>query len=149
VKFAKLGARYNLWVSAAAKAIDEKDNIHEVLGAESEQTDYSRTDFLKSHFLPSYDPAKSLPIPSGPHGFISIVDSDLYPVEADELQKKIIPALTSPLPATALSNLNTLTLQLPSNVEKEAEAKKGITKLLLFHICGVATSVGRCLLPFS
>jgi hypothetical protein len=32
--------------------------------------------------------------------------------------------------------LNTLTLQLPSNVEKEAEAKKGITKLLLFHICG-------------
>jgi hypothetical protein len=44
--------------------------------------------------------------------------------------------LTSPFPATALSNLNTLTLQLPSDVEKEAEAKKGITKLLLFHICG-------------
>jgi hypothetical protein len=50
VKFAKLGAGYNLWVSAAAKAIDKKDNIHEVLGAASEQTDYSRTDFLKSHF---------------------------------------------------------------------------------------------------
>jgi hypothetical protein len=44
--------------------------------------------------------------------------------------------LTSPLPATALSNLNILTLQLPSNVEKEAEAKKEITKLLLFLICG-------------
>jgi hypothetical protein len=28
-----------------------------------------------------------------------------------------------------------LTLQLPSDVEKEAKAKKGITKLLLFHIC--------------
>jgi hypothetical protein len=40
------------------------------------------------------------------------------------------------LPATVLSTLNTLTLQLPSNIEKEAEAKKGITKLLLFHICG-------------
>jgi hypothetical protein len=35
-----------------------------------------------------------------------------------------------------LSNLNTLTLQLPSDIEKKAEAKKGITKLLLFHICG-------------
>jgi hypothetical protein len=29
-----------------------------------------------------------------------------------------------------------LTLQLPSDVEKEATAKKGLTKLLLFHICG-------------
>jgi hypothetical protein len=29
-----------------------------------------------------------------------------------------------------------LTLQLPSDVEKEAKAKKGLTKLLLFHICG-------------
>jgi hypothetical protein len=80
VKFAKLGAGYNFWVSAAAKAIDKKVDIREVLGAASEQTDYSRTDFLKSRFFPSYDPAKSLPIASGPHGFISIVDSDLYPV---------------------------------------------------------------------
>jgi hypothetical protein len=59
--------------------------------------------------------------------------------------------LTSPLPATALSTLNTLTLQLPSNVEKEAEAKKEITKLLLFHICGklsvVSTSFGNLSYP--
>jgi hypothetical protein len=141
VKFAKLGAGYDLWVSAAAEAIDKRNNIHEVLGAASEQTDYSRTDFLKSHFFPSYDPAKSLPIASGPHGFISFVDSDLYPVEAEELRKIFIPALTSPLPATALSTLNTLTLQLLSNVEKEAEAKKGITKLLLFEICGKLSNV--------
>jgi hypothetical protein len=87
VKFAKLGAGYNLWVPVAAESIDKKDDICEVLGTASEQTNYSRTDFLKSHFFPSYDPAKSLPIASGPHGFISIVDSDLYPVKADELQK--------------------------------------------------------------
>jgi hypothetical protein len=77
-----------------------------------------------------------LPIASGPHGLITFIDSDLYPVEADELCKIFIPALTSPLPATAHSTLNTLTLQLPSNIEKEAKAKKGITKFLLFHICG-------------
>jgi hypothetical protein len=40
------------------------------------------------------------------------------------------------LPATAQETLNTLTLQLPSDIEKEAKAKKGITTLLLFHICG-------------
>ncbi len=51
VKFAKLGSGYNLWVSAVAKAINKKDDICEVLGAASEQTDYSRTDFLKSHFF--------------------------------------------------------------------------------------------------
>ncbi len=134
VKFAKLGTGYNLLVSATAEAIDKRNDILEVLGAASEQTNYSRRDFLKSHFCPSYNPAKSLLIASGPHGFISIVNSDLYPVEADKLRKIFIPALTSPLPATALSTLNTLTLQLPSNVEKEAEAKKGITKSSFPHL---------------
>jgi hypothetical protein len=47
--------------------------------------------------------------------------------------------------------LNTLTLQLPSNIEKEAKAKKGITKLLLFHICGKlsndSTSFGNLSYP--
>jgi hypothetical protein len=53
VKFAKLGTGYDLWVSAAAEAINKKDNIHEVLGTAPEQTDYSRTNFLKSHFFSS------------------------------------------------------------------------------------------------
>jgi hypothetical protein len=135
VKFAKLGTGYNLWVSAAADAINKKDNICEVLGAASELTNYSRTDFLKSHFFLSYDSTKSLPIVSRSHGFITFIDSDLYPVEADKLHKIFIPALNSPLPATAQVAMYTLTLQLPSNIEKEAKAEKGITKLLLFHIC--------------
>jgi hypothetical protein len=83
VKFAKLGTGYDLWVSATAEAINKKDNICEVLGAASEKTNYSRTDFRKSHFFST----KSLPITSGPHGFITYVDSDLYPVEADKLRK--------------------------------------------------------------
>ncbi len=132
MKFAKLGTGYNLWVSVAADAIDKKDNVREVLDTASELTNYSRMDFVKSHFFSSYDSAQSLPIASGSHGFITFIDSDLYPVEADELCKFSIPALTSPLLATAHSTLNTLTLQLPSNIEKEAKAKKGITKLLLF-----------------
>jgi hypothetical protein len=64
VKFTKLGAGYNLWVSATAESIDKRNNIREVLCAASEQTDYSRTNFLKSHFFLSYDPAESLPIAS-------------------------------------------------------------------------------------
>jgi hypothetical protein len=60
VKFAKLGAGYKIWVSATAKAIDKKDNIREVLGTASEQTDYSRTDFLKYHFFPVLQPSQIL-----------------------------------------------------------------------------------------
>jgi hypothetical protein len=52
------------------------------------------------------------------------------------LHKLFIPAQVASPPVAALSNLSTLTLQLPSDVKKEAEAKKGLTKLLLFHICG-------------
>jgi hypothetical protein len=44
-----------------------------------------------------------------------------------------------------------LTLQLPSDAEKEAKAKKGLTKLLLFHICGKlnddSTSFGNLSYP--
>ncbi len=54
-----------------------------------------------------------------------MVDSDLFPVEADEPRKLFIPDQVASLPVAALSNLSTLTLQLPSDVEKEVEAKKG------------------------
>jgi hypothetical protein len=86
VNFAKLGAGYSLWISAAAEAIEKKEDIREVLCAVAKNTSYSRTDFIKSHFFPYYDPSKSLPIASGPYSLISIVDSDLFPVETDELQ---------------------------------------------------------------
>jgi hypothetical protein len=58
VKFTKLGTAYNLWVSAAAEAINKKDTICEVLGTASELANYFRTDFIKSHFFSSYDSAK-------------------------------------------------------------------------------------------
>ncbi len=39
VKFAILDTGFNLWVSTAAEAINKKDDIREVLGTASEQTD--------------------------------------------------------------------------------------------------------------
>jgi hypothetical protein len=136
VNFAKLGAGYSLWISAAAEAIKKKQDISEVLNSAAEQTSYCKADFIKSHFFPLYDSSKTLPIVTGPYGLISIIDSDLFPVEANELRKLFIPAQVTSPPVAALSNLSTLTLQLPSDVKKEAKAKKGLTKLLLFHICG-------------
>jgi hypothetical protein len=136
VNFAKLGAEYSLWISAAAEAIEKKQDIREVLNTAAEKTSYSKADFIKSHFFTLYYLSKTLPVVTGPYGLISIVDSDFFTVKADELHKLFIPAQVASPPVAALSNLSTLTLQLPSDVEKEAEAKKGLTKFLLFHICG-------------
>jgi hypothetical protein len=136
VNFAKFGIRYSHWITAAAKAIKKKQDIREVLDTAADKPSYSKADFIKSHFFPLYNPSKTLPIVTGPYGLISIVNSDLFAVEADKLRKLFIPAQVASPPVTALSNLSTLTLQLPSDVEKEAKAKKSLTKLLLFHICG-------------
>ncbi len=119
-----MGAGYSLWISAAAEAIKKKQDIREVLDTAAEQTSYSKADFIKSHFFPLYDSFKTLPIATGPYGLISIVDSDRFPVEANELRKLFIPAQVTSPPVAALSNLSTLTLQLPSDIKKEAEAKK-------------------------
>ncbi len=51
VNFAKLGTGDSLWISAAAEAIKKKEDICEVLGAAAENTGYSKTDFIKSHFF--------------------------------------------------------------------------------------------------
>jgi hypothetical protein len=87
VNFAKLGAGYSLWISAAAKAIKKKQDIREVLDTVAGNTSYSKADFIKSHFFPLYNSSKTLPIITEPYGLFSIVDSDLFPVEADELHK--------------------------------------------------------------
>jgi hypothetical protein len=50
--------------------------------------------------------------------------------------KKIHPGFDLSLTSHCTLKFQHSTLQLPSNIEKKAEAKKGITKLLLFHICG-------------
>jgi hypothetical protein len=52
VNFTKLGAGYSLWISAAAEAIEKKEDIREVFGAVAKNTSYSKTDFIKSHFFP-------------------------------------------------------------------------------------------------
>jgi hypothetical protein len=78
VTFAKLGAGYSHWITAAAEAIEKKQDISEVLDVAADKPGYSKADFIKSHFFPLYNPSKTLPIVTGPYGLISIVDSDLY-----------------------------------------------------------------------
>ena len=137
MSIANMGPGYAAWVRAADYAINSIKDISTVFENARDAPDYSEAAFVKSHFFADFDSRKSLPLVSGPYGLITLVDSDLYKVEADEIKKfyftPATPALSTAISPAALSSI---TLTLPKDAEKEAEAKKGIYKLLLFHVCG-------------
>jgi hypothetical protein len=139
-KFAKLGKGYDNSITAAVVALETKDNIAYTLHNASSKYGYKEQDFFARHFHSKYDKKKLGPIMPRPFGFIASVDSDHFKVEAELIHNLYLPSTPSPDPIFTFftqAHLNTLTLQLLSNIEKEAEATKGITKLLLLHICSV------------
>ncbi len=92
---------------------------------------------IKKHFNPNWD-AKFLPLATsnGPFCAMTLVQSDDYPVAARVIKDlfQLSPqAITPTLASYAPSNLM---LHLLAEADKESEAKKGIIKLMLFHICG-------------
>ncbi len=138
-KFAKLGKGYDNWITAAIVALETKEDIAYALHNASNKDGYKEQDFFARHFHPKYDKKELGPIVLGPFGFIASVDSDCFKVEAELICNLYLPSAPSPNPVFTQVHLNTLTLQLPGNIEKEAEATKGITKLLLLHIRGVVS----------
>ncbi len=92
---------------------------------------------IKKHFDPNRD-AKSLPLATsnGPFGAMTLVKLDDYLVAAQVIKDffQLIPqAIALTLASYAPSNVM---LHLPAKADKESEAKKGIVKLMLFHIRG-------------
>jgi hypothetical protein len=130
-KLIRLGTRYERWANTANDAVKKLDDILSVM------EEINTPESIKKHFNPNQD-AKSLPLATsnGPFGAMTLVQSDDYPVAACvikdlfQLSPQVF-ALT--LASYALSNV---TLHLPAKADKESEAKKGIVKLMLFHIRG-------------
>ncbi len=63
-----------------------------------------------------------------------MVQSSDYPQEAQAIAEVFNPAVSVNSQAPALPQ--TFNVLLPSEVDKEADAQKGITKLMLLHVCG-------------
>ena len=59
---------------------------------------------------------------------IMLVSSDVYPVEATVTKKDF---LAQPPSSAVHLSFNTLTIQHPGELGQEAEAKKGVAKLIL------------------
>jgi hypothetical protein len=93
---------------------------------------------IQNYFLSSWDPVTLTQLASnnGPCRTITNVQSDDYIQAAHNIKKFFppnLPILGSP---QAMATPGTFTVQLPGELEKESEANKGITVLMLLHICG-------------
>ncbi len=130
-KLVCLGTGYELWANTANDAIKKLDTILSVM------EEIKTPESIKKHFDPNWD-AKSLPLATSnsPFGAMTLVQSDYYPVAACVIKdlfqlspQAIAPTLASYTPRNVM-------LHLPAKANKESEAKKGIAKLMLFHIHG-------------
>jgi hypothetical protein len=126
------GFGYELLANIANNALEKLDNILNIM------ENVKSPDNIKKYFSLSYDENKSLPLATsnGPFGTMIIVQSDYdYPFAARAIKDLFRPnpqAATSPV---AFRPRNVM-LQLPGKIDKESEAKKGIIKFMLLHICG-------------
>ncbi len=102
-------------------------------------TDKAKKDplLICKHFLPSWDPLTSTQLASnnGPCGTITNVQSDDYPQTMQIIKKFFLPDPPAQAFTQPLDTLGTFTFQLPGELDKESEAKIGITKLMLLHVC--------------
>jgi hypothetical protein len=130
-KLACLGTGYELWANTSNNAVKKLDNILSVMEK------INAPESIKKYFDPNQD-AKSLLLATsnGPFGAMTLVQSDDYLVAARVIKDflQLSPqAFALTLASYTPSNV---TLHLPAEADKESEAKKGIVKLMLFHICG-------------
>ena len=133
-KVARLGIGYDLWVNTAIGTAAKLDDILAVL--DSLTTD--STPNIKKYFDPARnDKSLKLAMSNGPFGTMTLVQSDDYPVAARAI-KDLFQVGTQPTVPVAHASFpaGSVMLQIPSKINKESEAKKGIIKLMLLHIRG-------------
>jgi hypothetical protein len=96
---AKLGRGYGLWVETASKAIDKFNEIEIVMDAYSAIDNMTEEAFYKKHFYGHYNEKDSLFIAKGPHGAITTVQSNAYPMDAKAIKKILSSSPTGAAPA--------------------------------------------------
>jgi hypothetical protein len=130
-KLFHLGTGYELWTNTANNAVKKLDDILSVM------EEIKNPESTKKHLDPNWD-AKSLPLATSnsPFGAMTLVQLDDYLVAAHVIKdlfqlspQAVAPTLASYAPSNVM-------LHLPAEADKESEAKKGIVKLMLFHIHG-------------
>jgi hypothetical protein len=129
-----LGRGYVLWARIVDKTltIDKHGNFLTV-------ADEAKKDplLIQKYFLSSWDSVTLNQHASNnrPYRTITNDQSDDYSQAACMIKKFFLPTLPAQGIPQAMAAPGTFTFQLPGELEKESDAKKGITKLMLLHIC--------------
>jgi hypothetical protein len=130
-KIVRLGSGYELWANTAKAAVEYVDDILSVI------KEIKAPELIKRYLDPTRnDKSLQLAMANGPFGAMTNVQSDDYPLAARVLKEifQLSPQILTPtLPSFPSGNVM---LQLPSEIDKESEAKKGIIKLMLLLIRG-------------
>jgi len=134
-----LGLGYELWAESAINSISKSSDIDQVISNMSDDTEPNPQD-LDANTTRFFDPnwgsdgALQLALNNGPCGTWDFVPSGDYPQEAKQLSEIFNPA-DAALPIQAVMQPQVVTVAVQGKAEKEAEAKKGVTKLMLLYIC--------------
>jgi hypothetical protein len=130
----KLGTGYDLW----ARVVDETLSTAK-LDKFLAVADKAKKDSLLicKHFIPSWDPLTStqLALNNVPCGTITNLHSNYYPQAAQIIKKFFLPNPPAQAFTQPLATPGTFTFELPGKLIKESEEKKGITKIMLLHVC--------------
>ena len=126
--FLKLGKGYETWCIIAEEAINSSRKIALVLTTAAEEADYNHVAFVQKYFDKKWTGKRMQLTADGPILPFMLVLSNVYPVEASDGKKDF---LAQPPSSAVYPSFNTLTVQHPGGLGQEAEAKKGVAKLML------------------
>ncbi len=130
-----MGVGYELWAETTKDAIDKCNDISTILD-KIDDKEKPEMEIYKKYLDPNrHDNSLPLSKSNGPFGSMTIVPTANFLAATLFLKKFFIPELSVPS-LTVLPSGNIMTLQLPGDIDKEAEAKKGLIKLMLFHVHG-------------
>ncbi len=130
--FERLGTGYKAWSIMAGVTLKNLSEINMVLNNATTDNIDEFKEFTKKHLCYELASAGIKATRTGPCLSVTLVQSDDYPVLAAKIKRKFNPlSLRGPLPG-----VTTMTIQHPSKVGRDAEATKGMSKLLLFCLCG-------------
>jgi hypothetical protein len=119
--------------TVAEEAINSSRKIVTVLNTAAKDPDYDHVAFVQKYFGKNWTGNKMQLSPNGPNLPIMLVLSKVYLVEASDIKKDF---LAQPPSSAVHPSFNTLTIQHPGKLGQEAEAKKGVAKLMLLCLQG-------------
>ena len=129
--FERLGTGYEAWSIMAGVALENPSEIDTVIdNATTDNLDEFK-EFTKKYLCYELASAGIKATRTGPCLSVTLVQSDDYPVLAAKIKREFNPSLASGPPG-----VTTMTIQHPSEIGSDAEATNGMSKLLLFCLCG-------------